>query len=207
MRREIPDEAQPLISAAARITASKFRGYTTYADAHQDAQEFILSKPRKVADWLADGKPGERALKTALRRHCEREARRAKADQLGTTISDEYFFDRGKVTDILPYIFNEKDWESPPNESPLDGDEQQEIHYRHDPAEGGNWLASVLDVKVAFEQMDVMYRRMLRRYYHDGWSFEHIAHTEQRSAEWVRREIGRAVFQIVEGLGGESPWG
>jgi hypothetical protein len=110
------------------------------------------------------------------------------------------------VADLLPFIFREEDWQGPPNYSPQDEDEPVEIRSTTDPAEGGNWVATIVDVRIAYGQLDQQHRRMLYRYYFDGWSFDHVGHTEGLTGQQARREIGRAVFQMVDVLGGESPW-
>ncbi len=211
----VDDRVPPLATAAARNVARRFRGYYTVEDGVQDALEFCLTHNRStkkkekhgtIEEILDNGQGGRRYLFTAMRRHCERQARRNKAEELGTTISDEYFYDFAKVTDLLPYCFNAEDWSAPPNYSPQDEDEPVEIRAKSDPAEGGNWTASILDVRRGVDQLDKQRRRLIYRYYYSGWSFEHIGHSEDMSLGWARKEIGRAVAQIVDSLGGDSPW-
>ena len=75
-----------------------------------------------------------------------------------------------------------------------------------EPAEGGNWLASMVDVKRAYDLLDVEYRRVLMRYYKDEWTFRQIAEADQCSVGHARKQIGRGVALMLDILGGEDPW-
>ena len=201
MSREVDERALPIVAAVSRNLSRRFRGYITFEDVTQDAYLWLLERPKLHVEWLDQGKDGEKYLHKSLRRHCEREARRAKADRLGTKISDEYFYDVGRLADILPFIFNTEDWGEMPQQVETD-----RVSGTREPAEGGNWLASVVDVKAAYEAQPVEYRRVLMRYYHDEWSFQQIAEADQCTVGHAKKQVARGVARMLDSLGGESPW-
>lgn len=196
-----------LISQAVRPIHRRYRGYVDFDDLKQDCFEWCWRRRRKVEEYLyrdEDGRAsGEAALRLALRRRAERAARRSKAQAVGYLHTDEYFYTRAQVEDLLSFYFDE-DWSDK-----LSHNEDTERRGRQDPAEGGNVMALMADIDRGFKSLLPSDQTLLIQLYKRPTSTpEALAGKdgEHPSPRTIRRWRDQAVDRIIVELGGPSPW-
>jgi len=201
MSRDIDERAHPLVASIARHVHRKFRQWTTFEDVKQDAYLWCVQKPRKVTEYLDGGKEGEKKMMVSLRRYCEQQARKEKAAAMGGSTTDEFFYEISQLADLLPFVFDHETWGEQPeslNTEKVSGSRQ--------PSEGGNWVTTMVDLSAAYDRLVVDDRRLLRRYYRDGWTFDRIGKSEGTGLEAARQDVGRALMRLLDELGGATPW-
>ena len=201
MTRDIPEEVHHIVAVVSRNVHRRFRNWIDFEDIQQEAYLWCLSKPRKVTEYLDDGKQGEKKLTLSLRRHCEQQARKAKAAANGGHYSDEFFYEISQLSELLPLMFDRENWLEQPQDFGAD-----KVSGTREPAEGGNWLTTMVDVSTAYEALTIEDRRLLRRYYWDEWTFKMIADAEQVEPHQARKAVYEALVHLLDELGGASPW-
>jgi DNA-directed RNA polymerase specialized sigma24 family protein len=74
------------------------------------------------------------------------------------------------------------------------------------PAEGGNLLAMLFDIKKCFLKLDLDYRTLLIYRYHDALTLAQIAVILGCATSTADRRCNNAMRKLLNELGGESPF-
>jgi len=74
------------------------------------------------------------------------------------------------------------------------------------PAEGGNLLAMLVDIKKAYEKLDKYDQDILRLRYHDNLTLQIISEYLECAISTVDRRCTQALRKLQNNIGGESPW-
>lgn len=202
----IPD----LIKGAAHSVARRYRHYTTAADLSQDLFVFALSRATQLNEELteAEGNSKEeykwvqRKVAARLRRAAERSARKEKAARSGYLAADEYFYDTTQIAQLLPAALQFE------QEGALLVDQIEEgPKAPKAPAEGGNLLAMVVDIRTAYDKLELDDQQMLeQRYGSSPMLLKDMAEAWNISDSQVDRRIQSALRRLIDNLGGESPY-
>lgn len=207
-----------LAAIAARPIARDFRKWVEFDDLKQSASEYALRRKDKVEEYLFErdddgnlvrrrdrglARAGETALITFLRRHCERIARKEKAERTGYQIEDEYFYRPVMVENLI------KVWGSGDYDIAGQVLDQAEMGGRRSrvASEGNNLLAMLADVDAAMKGLDDRSRFLLvERFVHDT-KLQDLADMVGVSAQRVDQLVDKAVVKVIEFLGGVNPYG
>lgn len=202
----IPD----LIKGAAHSVARRYRHYTTASDLSQDLFVFALGRAEQLNDELTKAEAStkeeykwvQRKISARLRRAAERSARKEKAARSGYLAADEYFYDTTQVAQLLP--------------AALQFDIEGALLVEHieegprapkAPAEGGNLLAMVIDIRGAYDRLELDDQQLLeQRYGAAPMLLKDIAEAWKVSDSQVDRRIQSALRRLIDNLGGESPY-
>ncbi len=74
------------------------------------------------------------------------------------------------------------------------------------PAEGGNLLATLIDVKRSYLKLEVEDQTILRMRYHEGLTLQQVAHLLECAISTADRRCTSALRKVQNGLGGDNPW-
>jgi DNA-directed RNA polymerase specialized sigma24 family protein len=74
------------------------------------------------------------------------------------------------------------------------------------PAEGGNLLAILIDIKKAYLQLDVADKDILIKRYHENLTLEEMGVYLGCATSTADRKCQSALRRLQNLLGGESPW-
>ncbi len=74
------------------------------------------------------------------------------------------------------------------------------------PAEGGNLLAILIDIKKAYLALDVKDKDILIKRYHENLTLQELAQYLECSVSTADRKSTGALRRLQNNLGGESPW-
>jgi len=168
----------------------------------QEAWVWALERPQKLNALLDEDDEQERTrkLRNALCNHLDRVARKEKAAILGYEPEDEYFYSLGQLRELLPQVYGEKaDWVS-------FSASDNEVKPTSDPAEGGNRVASLVDVGEALGRLSQQDQWCLYLRYGTGASELDIAENHlqvEQGAAHMR--IERALKRLRQELGGSPP--
>ena len=185
------------------------RRYHTYFDVQDVVQEltvWILRRQDKIAEWL-DHEPGTdkykmgvKKLGKTLTRHADKYCRRIKAQKLGYEIRDEQYYDSATIEDLLPYALNE-DVETT---SPI---EAEKVSNMGNPAEGGNYVIQLFDIRRCLLRLSEEDRKVLRLRFFDQLSYKEMAEAMSVSDTTANRKVDGAIRRLSESLGGPNPFG
>jgi len=197
------DDVNDIVSIVAGSLHRTYREWSELEDIRQTLHEWCWRKREKVAEYLVrddpkDRKSGQAAMMRSLHREGARHCRREKAAKAGYEISDEYFYSTALVEDVLKVIIN--------GDASHPGKPEHGGKNMGDPAEGGNFIAIVADVRNAMHGMDVETRALMINLLGVGIPAEQLARDRSISPQAVRQRVQRACVKIVRQLGGESPW-
>lgn len=199
------EEATGVATQVARIVHRKYSVYFDVADVRQELLAWVWRREDKVKVWLdhdqtpEDYKGGVRQLGKTLTRQADKYCRRQKAHKLGYEIRDEHFYDPITLSEILPFV-----WGDVIETKQQDG---ERVSGSGNPAEGGNYVAQLLDIRVGLSKLDEMDRDVLELKYEQHLTFAEIAEQLEISDTTAHRKVDGALRRLNNHLGGTNPFG
>lgn len=200
-------EVWELAHVVARQVHRKFRKFVDFDDVVQTANEYAWKRKEKVEQYLvrddeAERRRGERALSLMLKRACERHARKEKARALGYESSDEYFYKEELVERLIAVHYS--------NDHSLMGQVldlgEFGVKRKKLASEGNNLAALLADIGEALGSLEERDKRFLLAKYGEGKTLNEIAQWEELSKTRVEQICNRALRQVIDYLGGDSPY-
>lgn len=178
-------------------------------DLIQEGFVWCVTHPRKLKECLEDDNKQrqETTLVASMRNHVKDYARKQRAAVGGYELDDDIFYSlttlkgsgpHGKG--LLHYVYDREAWLKPP---PRDDGPRSP----GDPAEGGGWLATLVDVHRAVERLPEGDERLLAAHFQQGLTYEQIgsAFPTPVAVSTVAKRIDAVVVKVQEALGGSRP--
>jgi len=140
-----------------------------------------------------------------MKRAVERYARREKANKSGYQINDEVYYQTFTLGQLLPFVIS----------SIIDGtvlEQMQEMindgqpRGSSSPSEGGNLLASLIDIKKCYLKLDQKDQELLRMRHYDNATLQQIAAFLECAVSTADRRCTNSLRRLQDELGGETPW-
>jgi DNA-directed RNA polymerase specialized sigma24 family protein len=150
-------------------------------------------------------KHNEQRIAWQMRRVAERYARKEKASKAGYQITDEAYYETIMLGQLLPFVIA----------SVIDGtvlEQAQEMirdgqpRGSSSPAEGGNLLASLMDIKRAFLKLEIEDQTLLRMRHHEMATLQQVAQYLECATSTADRRCHTALRKLQDELGGETPF-
>jgi len=198
-------EATDVASQVARVVHRKYSVYFDVSDLRQELLVWVWRREDKVKQWLdhnqepEDYKGGVRQLGKTLTRQADKYCRRLKAQKLGYELRDEQYYDPITLSELLPFV-----WGDVVETTKLDG---EKVSGAGNPAEGGNYVIQLFDVRNALSKIDEMDRDVLELKYEQNLTFAEIAEVLEVSDTTAHRKVEGAMRRLVNQLGGTNPFG
>ena len=199
-----------LVPSVVTTIHRRFRAYTERGDLLQEAWAFVLSRAEHFNEVLSDEnevqrKWNEKKVAWQIRRNLERYARKEKATKSGYQINDEAYYDTVTIAQLLPFVIKSVISDTALEQSQIlvnDGTPRKPSA----PAEGGNLLAMLVDIKKAYEKLDKYDQDILRLRYHDNLTLQLISEYLECAISTVDRKCTQALRKLQNNIGGDSPW-
>ena len=199
-----------LIPPVSQSTYRKYRQWIERDDVTQELYAWALSRASHYAELLNEENKlqktiNEKRISWQMRRHAERYARKEKAKKSGYQIGDESFYDTLVLAQLLPHVIS----------SVIDGtvlEQAQEMindgqpRKQSAPAEGGNLLAILIDIKKAYLKLEVADKDILIQRYHNNLTLQELAQYLGCAVSTADRKVNSSLRKLQIILGGESPW-
>jgi RNA polymerase sigma factor (sigma-70 family) len=188
----------------------KFKGWVERDDVKQELYLWVLGRQSQYLDQLNEENKEKREYSVSrlafqMRRIAEKYARREKARKAGYQTTDEAFYDTATIAQLMPHILA----------SVIEGtvlEQAQELindgqpRKQSTPAEGGNLLAILIDVKRSYLKLNEDDKVLLRMRYYDNVTLQEIAQYLECATSTADRRCTSALRRLQDQLGGETPW-
>ena len=194
----------------ARSVANRFRAYVEREDVLQECLLWATSRNDNFTEQLNEENTikriaNERRIAWQMKRHAERYARKEKAAKSGYKVGDEAFYDTVTLGQLLPFVIasvvDNTTLEQAQNMI-NDGLPRKQAA----PAEGGNLLATLIDIKKAYLKLEVEDQTILRMRYHEAVTLQQLAQYLECAVSTADRRATSSMRRLQIILGGESPY-
>lgn len=198
-------EAEAIASQVARVVHRRYRTYFDVADVRQECLVWVLRREQKVREWLnPDAEPevykgGVKQLGKTLSRHADRYCRKRKAQSLGYALEDEAYYSPITLSELLPFVWSDVVNTHMPNDG-------ERVSGSGNPAESGNYVIQLFDIRRAITKLDEMDRDVLQLKFEHQLTFAQIAEELQVSDTTAHRKVDGALRRLNNHLGGQSPF-
>lgn len=210
MTKELHPILADLVPAVANSITRKFKGWVERDDVKQELYLWVLGRQSQYLDQLNEENKEKREYNVSrlafqMRRIAEKYARREKARKAGYQTTDEAFYDTATIAQLMPHILA----------SVIEGtvlEQAQELindgqpRRQSTPAEGGNLLAILIDVKRSYLKLQEDDKILLRMRYYDNVTLQEIAQYLECATSTADRRCTSALRRLQDQLGGETPW-
>ena len=211
MTNKLHPSLDDLVPSVVTTIHRRFRTYTERGDLLQEAWAFVLSRAEHFNEVLSEEnevqrKWNEKKIAWQIRRALERYARKEKASKSGYQLNDEAYYDTVTIAQLLPFVIKSFISDTALEQSQIlinDGTPRKPSA----PAEGGNLLAMLVDIKKAYEKLDKYDQDILRLRYHDNLTLQIISEYLECAISAVDRRCTQALRKLQNNIGGDSPWG
>lgn len=210
MTKELHPILADLVPAVANSIARRFKGWVERDDLKQELYLWAIGRQGQYLDQLNEENKEKREYSVSrlafqMRRIAEKYARREKARKAGYQTTDEAFYDTATIAQLMPHILA----------SVIEGtvlEQAQELindgqpRKQSTPAEGGNLLAILIDVKRSYLKLNEDDKVLLRMRYYDNVTLQEIAQYLECATSTADRRCTSALRRLQDQLGGETPW-
>jgi RNA polymerase sigma factor (sigma-70 family) len=210
MTKELHPIMADLVPAVANSIARRFKGWVERDDIKQELYLWALGRQSQYLDQLNEENKEKREYSVSriayqMRRIAEKYARREKARKAGYQTTDEAFYDTATIAQLMPHILA----------SVIEGtvlEQAQELindgqpRKQSTPAEGGNLLAILIDVKRSYLKLEEDDKVLLRMRYYDNNTLQEIAQFLECAVSTADRRCTSALRRLQDLLGGDTPW-
>jgi RNA polymerase sigma factor (sigma-70 family) len=210
MTNQLHPALDDLVPSVVTTIHRRFRTYTERSDLLQEAWAFVLTRAENFNELLSDEnevqrKWNEKRVAWQIRRCLERYARKEKASKSGYHLNDEAYYDTVTISQLLPFVIKSVISDTALEQSQIlvnDGTPRKPSA----PAEGGNLLAMLVDIKKAYEKLEKQDQEILRLRYHDNLTLQLISEYLECAISTADRRCTQALRKLQNNIGGDSPW-
>ena len=199
-----------IVPSVVTLVHRRYRKYVDRDDLTQEAYAWLMTRASYFNGLLEEENEAvrlanQRRIGWQMKRAIERYARKEKATRSGYQTNDESFYDVITIAQLLPYVIasvvNDTAIEQAQN-LVNDGTPRKPSA----PAEGGNLLATLIDIKKAYELLDEDEQKILRLRYHENYTLQQLSEVLECAISTADRRCGNALRKLLNFMGGESPY-
>ena len=199
-----------IVPSIARVVHNQYNRYVERDDIKQECMQWALTRAEYINEQLSvedatERRHNEQKIAWQMKRVAERYARKEKAVKSGYQLGDEAYYQLGTLGQLLPFVIA----------SVIDGtvlEQAQEMikdgqpKGSSSPAEGGNLLAMLLDIKKGYEKLEQEDQRILMLRYHENLTLAQIGEILECHLTTADRRCDHALRELNAKLGGPSPF-
>ena len=214
MKRGLMSELHPIVYELAPSVAyaihRRYKHWVERDDVTQECIAWAITRNAYITEQMNVEDPkqleyNQRRVAWQMKRAVERYARKEKANKSGYQLNDEVYYQTFTLGQLLPFVIA----------SIIDGtvlEQMQEMindgqpRGSSSPAEGGNLLASLIDIKKCFLKLDQKDQTILRMRHYDNATLQQIAQYLECATSTADRRCSNSLRRLQDELGGETPW-
>ena len=200
-----------LVPSVANTIYRRYKNYVERDDIKQECMAWAMTRANDHNVDLMEPieerrRHNEQRIAYQMRRVAERYARKEKAVRSGYQTIDEVYYESFTLGQLLPFVIA----------SVIDGTVLEQVQQmiqdgqpkgKSSPSEGGNLLASLIDIKKGYLQLEVEDQTLLRLRHHENFTLQQIAGHLECAISTADRRCAHSLRKLQEILGGISPWG
>ena len=199
-----------IVPSVVTLVHRRYRKYVDRADLVQEAYAWLMTRVVYFNGLLEEENEtvrlaNQRRIGWQMKRAVERYARKEKATRSGYQTNDESFYDVVTIAQLLPYVIasivNDTAIEQAQN-LVNDGTPRKPSA----PSEGGNLLATLIDIKKSYELLDEDEKKILRLRYPENYTLQQLSEVLECAISTADRRCGNALRKLLNFMGGESPY-
>lgn len=207
---ELNPSVYEIAPSVAYAVTQRYPKFVERDDVKQECLQWALTRAAYINEQLGEPdtdkrRHNEQKIAWQMLRVAERYARREKAARSGYQTGDEAYYERATLAQLLPFVIA----------SIIDGTvlEQAQEMVRDgqpkgssSPAEGGNLLAILLDIKKGYMKLETEEQQLLVWRYHESLTLAQMAAILECAVSTADRRCINAIRALQKNLGGETPW-
>jgi RNA polymerase sigma factor (sigma-70 family) len=210
MKPELHPTLYELVPSVSYVISRKFKNWIDPEDIKQECYLWAIGRGQQFTDLLNEPDynkriHNEKRIAYQMQRMAERFARKEKARKAGYKTTDEAFYDTSTIAQLIPFVIA----------SIVEGtvlEQAQEMindgtpRKQSTPAEGGNLLAILIDIKKAYLKLGQEDKTILQMRYYDNYTLQQIAQYLECATSTADRRCISALRKLQDKLGGQTPW-
>ena len=210
MKPELHPTLYELVPSVSYVISRKFKNWIDPEDIKQECYLWAIGRGQQFTDLLNEPDynkriHNEKRIAYQMQRMAERFARKEKARKAGYKTTDEAFYDTSTIAQLIPFVIA----------SIVEGtvlEQAQEMindgtpRKQSTPAEGGNLLAILIDIKKAYLKLTQEDKTILQMRYYDNYTLQQIAQYLECATSTADRRCISALRKLQDKLGGQTPW-
>ena len=199
-----------LAPSVAYAVHRRYKHWVEREDVTQECIAWAVTRNAYITEQMSVEDPkqlehNQSRIAWQMKRAVERYARKEKANKSGYQINDEVYYQTFTLGQLLPFVIT----------SIIDGtvlEQMQEMindgqpRGSSSPSEGGNLLASLIDIKKAYLELDEKDRAVLRMRHYENATLQQIASFLECAVSTADRRCTASLRRLQDELGGETPW-
>ena len=199
-----------LVPSVAKTIHRRYKTHVEFDDIKQELMAWAMTRAADHTEDLMEPieerrRHNEQRIAWQMRRVAERYARKEKASKSGYQTNDEAYYESATLGQLLPFVIA----------SIIDGtvlEQAQEMindgqpKGSSSPAEGGNLLANLIDIKKGFLLLKQEDQALLRMRHHESFTLQQIAGVLECAISTADRRCAQSLRRLQDNLGGLSPW-
>jgi RNA polymerase sigma factor (sigma-70 family) len=207
---EIHPSIYDIAPSVAAVVHKRFNQWVERDDVTQECIAWAITRNAYITEQMNVEDPkqleyNQRRVAWQMKRAVERYARKEKANKSGYQINDEVYYQTFTLGQLLPFVIA----------SVIDGTVLEQVQEMindgqprgsSSPAEGGNLLASLIDIKKCFLKLDQKDQAVLRMRHYDNATLQQIAQYLECAVSTADRRCTNSLRRLQEELGGETPF-
>jgi RNA polymerase sigma factor (sigma-70 family) len=207
---ELHPSIYDIAPSVANTVYKQYKKFVERDDVKQECMQWAMSRVAYINEQLGDEnveqrRHNEQKIAWQMSRAAERYCRKEKATRSGYQLGDEAYYQTAMLGQLLPFVIA----------SIIDGTvlEQAQEMIRDgqpkgssSPAEGGNLLSMLIDIKKCYEQLEQEDQRILVLRYHENLTLVQIGEVLECHHSTADRRCNHALRELNNKLGGPSPY-
>lgn len=197
-------------ASVARSIANKYGKWVERDDVKQECLIWAMNRSEWIDGQLNEPdtekrKHNEQKIAWQMMRIAEKYARKEKAARSGYQPGDEVFYQSVTLATLLPFVIAsilDGTVLEPAQEMVIDGQPRGSSS----PAEGGALLATLMDIKQKFAQLEADDKQILTLRYHEQMTLAQIGAVLECHPTTADRRCDHALRNLLDLLGGRSPY-
>lgn len=207
---EIHPSIYDIVPSVVKQVARRFKGYAEESDIRQECYAFASAKYNQHKELLDEPdtekrKANERRIGWQIKRVAERYARKEKAAKAGYQVGDEAYYETTTIAQLLPFVISSILTGKPLEQGQQLVDDGQPKKPSA-PAESGNFLAILIDIKRAYLLLDLEDKDILEKRYLHEHTLEQMAQYLECAISTADRRIEKSLLRLQDALGGDNPY-
>jgi len=207
---ELHPSIYDIAPSVANTVYKQYKKFVERDDVKQECMQWAMSRAAYINEQLGEEnveqrRHNEQKIAWQMSRAAERYCRKEKATRSGYQLGDEAYYQTAMLGQLLPFVIA----------SIIDGavlEQAQEMirdgqpKGSSSPAEGGNLLAMLIDIKKCYEELEQEDKHILMLRYHENLKLEEIGVILECHHSTADRRCDRALRELSSKLGGLSPF-